>query len=117
MNPMKLSQDERQIFIAFHIYKKLQENGNMLPCPRCGEDRIYIGANASRLSQTADIYICGTCRLHEAALDMLSTPKPYHDWWLIRILGTRTEDSYEPRRLETGSRGSYKPYEHCQIEN
>lgn len=117
MDINQMSQEERQILIAFQLYKKLQENGNMLPCPRCGEERVYMAANANRLSQTADVYICGACRLHEAALDMLATPKPYYDWWLIRFLGKRTEDFYDKGRLEKSSGGSQKSDEYCKIRN
>lgn len=83
----KLSVEDRLHIITLHRFKKLQEEEKPLPCPRCGSDKMHSKATLNCLSRRADVYVCNVCGLHEAALEMMGTPMPYREWWLLQFLG------------------------------
>ncbi len=48
---------------------KAQKAGAVLPCPRCGNDRMGEILSENSLSRRADIYICSQCGTEEALED------------------------------------------------
>ncbi len=70
-------------------YYKLQNDGRLLPCPRCGgkmrDDFTY-----NSLSRRADIYICRQCGMREALEDICKANNPdfvklpIEDWSFIK---------------------------------
>lgn len=62
----------------------MQERGDHIPCPRCGHDRMHFDRPAlNALSRRAKVYICETCGMEEALLDMQGKPPlPLTAWSL-----------------------------------
>lgn len=64
--------------------RKMQENGEHFPCPRCGHDRMDENPVRNALSRYAKVYICDKCGTHEALLDMPGhRPFPLTEWAMI----------------------------------
>ena len=59
--------------------KARQDNGEHMPCPRCGRDSMKDPVYTNALSRHADVYVCDECGISEALLDMMQNPLPLAD--------------------------------------
>lgn len=64
----------------------LQERGVVMPCPRCGEDKMLEKASMNALSRHANVYVCAFCGMDEAVRDWIGKPLPLNEWALARGL-------------------------------
>lgn len=64
--------------------KAAQLRGTLLPCPRCGFDRMDSNVMHNALSRHADVYICDMCGTDEALRDAVGSPLSLEEWSLIR---------------------------------
>lgn len=68
-------------------WKERQLQGEKMPCPRCGEDRMRTPVTHNALSRRADIYICEACGMEEAIYDAQGhNPLPFQYWYLYARL-------------------------------
>lgn len=70
-------------------WRKAQESGAVLPCPRCGRMTMKDNLNTNALSRRADIYICDRCGTAEALEDfyyddLVWKKKMVHEWFLTK---------------------------------
>ena len=83
------------------IIKDAQCFGSVLPCPRCGIDRMRTNLFHNAYSRNADIYICPACGMEEAleAKGVVKNKKQLKDWFIIRdlfnVVDTTTNKSGE----------------------
>lgn len=56
-------------------WKKAQESGAVLPCPRCGWMKMKEKLCTNALSRRADVYICDSCGTAEALEDFYREPQ------------------------------------------
>ena len=76
--------------------RPLQERGEKFPCPRCGLNRMNSdSAVRNALSRYADVYICTTCGMDEAVLDLLGEKFPLNKWSLAASFDNGGEDDAE----------------------
>ena len=64
-----------------------------LPCPRCGEYRMLEKAPRNALSRQAKIYVCPICGTDEAYRAYIGEALPIAEWWAVRELLNRNEQS------------------------
>lgn len=58
-----------------------QMNGEHMPCPRCGKDRMKEKVTTNALSRYVDdVYICDECGRSEAMLAYMGNPLLVEDW-------------------------------------
>lgn len=60
--------------------KAKQDNGEKMPCPRCGRNELRVPLTHNALSRYADLYICSECGMTEAGLAMMNNPLPIEQW-------------------------------------
>lgn len=71
-------------------WKKAQESGAVLPCPRCGWMKMKENLHTNALSRRADIYVCDRCGLAESLEDFYNdekfkwTKRMVSDWFIIK---------------------------------
>lgn len=70
---------ERQKAMLLDL-KARQDNGEKMPCPRCGRNTMKPAIHTNALSRHADIYVCDECGTAEALLKFMSNPMPIKDW-------------------------------------
>lgn len=67
--------------------KARQDDGEKMPCPRCGRNTIKSPLTHNALSRYADLYVCDECGMTEAMLDMMRNPLPLDQWAVFRNTG------------------------------
>lgn len=83
-------------------WSKAQKAGAVLPCPRCGVQKMKDDISKNVLSRRADICVCSACGVQESLEDMNYRDKFEHhsdeykehfikQWWLIRSVLGREE--------------------------
>lgn len=77
-NQQKFS--DEKIKEALSEFKKMQIDGELHFCPRCGEERMRDVPTHNCLSRQADVYVCEVCGAEEAIYAMKGTPLPL-DYW------------------------------------
>lgn len=61
--------------------KVMQEKKCVLPCPRCGQDKMsHKDPARNALSRFADVYICDDCGTDEALRDFFGCSIPLENW-------------------------------------
>ena len=66
-------------------YAKRQENGAVLPCPRCGKMTMNVDMALNCVSRIAPIYICDFCGSEEGFADAnLDDDIPIENWAMFR---------------------------------
>lgn len=77
-------------------WKKAQNFGVSLPCPRCGKycmNETSVTRNA--LSRRTDIYVCDNCGTAEALEDIPENkiqPMSLEDWYAVRKVRLKTNN-------------------------
>ena len=71
---------DEEIKEALAEFKKMQIDGDLRFCPRCGEERMRDVTTHNSLSRQADVYVCEVCGTEEAIYAMKGTPLPL-DYW------------------------------------
>lgn len=73
--------------------KKLQEQGEKFPCPRCGHGRMDVNPIRNSLSRYADVYICNECGTDEAMMDFAGIdPLPLEEWGMTMGFSNDSDD-------------------------
>ena len=60
--------------------KARQQDGEHMPCPRCGKDRMKEPVHTNALSRVADVYVCDDCGTAEAMLAFMKQQYPLTCW-------------------------------------
>jgi hypothetical protein len=69
-------------------YSEMQDNGDPLPCPRCGECSMSKNVLHDALSRHFGIHICHSCGKWEAVATTNDHNQSLESWWVISaILG------------------------------
>lgn len=90
---------------ALENLRIMQENGVLLPCPRCGHNCMKPNPIQNALSRRASVYICNQCGMDEALLDMTGQPPfPLTEWSMIVSLRGQCQDKPQPK-IKTTKRG------------
>lgn len=71
---------EEELKVAIEGLKQRQLNGEQMPCPRCGEERMRTPATHNCLSRQADIYVCEVFGAEEAVYAMKGIALPFEYW-------------------------------------
>lgn len=61
-------------------FKKMQIDGDLRFCPRCGEKRMDNVAHRNCLSRQADVYVCRVCGAEESVYSIKGHPLPLEYW-------------------------------------
>lgn len=68
--------------------RRLQETpeaGCVLPCPRCGRERMTADPALNALSRHENVYVCSECGRDEALRDVSGMPPlPLREWGMIK---------------------------------
>ena len=83
---------EQKIKAALTELKKMQQNGILFPCPRCGQYRMERRVVLNALSRHADVYVCDVCGRDEAIRDMTGNAISLSDWSFVSSLMERKKN-------------------------
>ncbi len=64
--------------------KARQDAGEQMLCQRCGKTKMKRILEHNALSRYADLFVCDTCGIDEALLDMKQTPLPLEEWAALK---------------------------------
>ena len=67
-------------------WQDLGEKAALLPCPRCGHNKMNKDLHHNALSRRVDLYICDSCGTEEAMEDFGGRKKPLEEWFLFTDL-------------------------------
>lgn len=57
-----------------------QQSGELIYCPRCGQESMKPVLEHNALSRMVDLYVCDDCGIAEAMLDLMRNPLPLAQW-------------------------------------
>lgn len=60
--------------------KAQQQTGELIYCPRCGQENMKPILTHNALSRMVDLYVCDDCGIAEAMLDLMHNPLPLSQW-------------------------------------
>lgn len=98
-------------------WRKAQEAGAIMPCPRCGEMSMRENVRQNALSRRADIYICDRCGAKEAFEDIPVSlrgnieyfKKPIDEWFAVQTV-------YGEGVAEKTIDGGFVVHSHCRFK-
>ncbi len=93
-----MKHEERQRFLA--EMKLKQAKCEHMPCPRCGRDAMDENPVRNALSRYADVFICNSCGLNEAALDVMNNPLPLSQWACFNVVSPEAKAVNAMRALD-----------------
>lgn len=69
---------------VFEKWCDAQKHNRLLPCPRCGKNKMNINVHRNALSRRANIYICSDCGTDEALEEFDGYTQDISDWWIFK---------------------------------
>lgn len=85
-----------EIKAALAEFKKMQIDGDLSFCPRCGEKRMRSVVTHNCLSRQADVYVCEVCGAEEAIYAMKGCPLPLDYWHYTGLMEMRQAPTDNP---------------------
>ncbi len=93
-----MKDEERQRILA--EMKLKQAKCERMPCPRCGRDAMDENPMRNALSRYADVFICNSCGLNEAALAVMNNPLPLSQWACFNVVSPEAKAVNAMRALD-----------------